>query len=282
MSLALTYALSCLAFTGLIDILFKRYARKARSRGLYLAGMGVVWAGLQTVTGGLAMPDQATLLFGIAAGVLVTASNLMLIESMTHLDASLGSTIYRLNSVGVVVLSALLLDEPLGGLKLGGIALAVAAVLCLHQPGGASERRRLLRTYIGVAIAASALRAGYGVATKMGLLAGADANQMMLVAALCWTVGGLGYALTRERRPRLAPVTLAYAAASGVVVFTIVTLLVLALAHGEASVVIPITNLGFVVALLLARATGMERLTPRKLLAMGLAATAIVVLSRVA
>jgi uncharacterized membrane protein len=54
---------------------------------------------------------------------------------------------------------------------------------------------------------------------------------------------------------------------------TTVNTLLLALQHGKASVVIPIANLGFVLALT------MERLTPRKCLAMVFAVVAIFMLS---
>jgi uncharacterized membrane protein len=54
----------------------------------------------------------------------------------------------------------------------------------------------------------------------------------------------------------------------------------LALERGEASVVVPIANMSFVVAMLLSVFLGMERLTGRKIVAGGLAAAAIVVLAR--
>ena len=58
-----------------------------------------------------------------------------------------------------------------------------------------------------------------------------------------------------------------------------VTFLLLGLRTGEASVVIPIANMSFVVALLTSAAFGMERITRLKLLAVGCAAVAIALLT---
>ena len=53
----------------------------------------------------------------------------------------------------------------------------------------------------------------------------------------------------------------------------------LALALGEASVVVPIANMSFLVALLISTGQRMERFTSRKLVVVALTVTAIVVLA---
>ena len=84
---------------------------------MFLAGTGAVWGLLQFITlkfsGQSIVLDLHTVSFGLTAGALVTVSNLLLIESLTHLQVSLGSTIYRLNTIGVVILSFLFLGESL-------------------------------------------------------------------------------------------------------------------------------------------------------------------------
>jgi uncharacterized membrane protein len=54
----------------------------------------------------------------------------------------------------------------------------------------------------------------------------------------------------------------------------------LAVERGQASVVVPIANMSFLVAVLLSAGLGMERLTPRKLAAAALAIAAIGVLAQ--
>jgi drug/metabolite transporter (DMT)-like permease len=132
-----TFALLSLLFAGFLDVMYKRYSRVARSRGMFLMGMGITFCTLQLLSawvfGDALSISTATLVYGLAAGALVTASNILLIESFTHLDVSLGSTIYRLNTVGVVLLSWIFLAESLPMLKLTGIAFGVIAALLLYQ-----------------------------------------------------------------------------------------------------------------------------------------------------
>ncbi|MFQ5937201.1 MAG: EamA family transporter, partial [Acidiferrobacterales bacterium] len=137
MHLAIAFALLSLLFAGINDVVFKRYSRKERSRGMYVFGIGVVWTVLQVITfraqGTSFALDQNTLLFGLTAGVFLTISNILLIESLTHIEVSLGSTIYRLNTIGVVILSVFFLSEPLGLLKSLGIVAGIIGVLLLYQ-----------------------------------------------------------------------------------------------------------------------------------------------------
>ncbi|HSG65179.1 MAG TPA: EamA family transporter, partial [Gammaproteobacteria bacterium] len=142
-------------------------------------------------------------------------------------------------------------------------------------------RQGALSLFFGIAILASALRAGYGVTTRAGILHHADPQTMLLVIAPSWIFGGLAYAWLRERRVRLTAKKSLYSAISGVLVFLIAGFLMLAVAYGEATVVIPIANLSFIIALAIAVAWGMERLTGKKVLAVVCAAVSIVLLSRV-
>ncbi|MDX1527814.1 MAG: DMT family transporter [Gammaproteobacteria bacterium] len=285
MNQAVAFALLSMTFGGLIDTLYKVYARQTRSRGVYLFGMGLVWLLLQladlAIRGESLRFSSPDLRYGIAAGVLVTLSNLLYIESMTHLDISLGATIYRLNTVGVVVLGFLFLAEPLGGLKLLGIACGVVAVVFLYRPED-GDRGRIVASFIWVMILASILRAGFGVISKDGILAGASPAMIMVIAAACWVAGGLGYALWRERSMSVGAKEIGYCVGSGLVVFAIVNFLMLALRFGEATIVIPIANLSFMVALAISVALKYERLSLRKCAALGFAAAAILLLSRAA
>jgi len=284
MSPTVVFALLSLACAGANDVVFKRYAARDRSRGAYICGIGVVWTALQTglaaATGIDIVPTGPTLGWGLLAGVLLTASNLCLLESLTHIDASLGSTIYRLNTVGVVILSILFLHETPGWLALGGVLLGITAVVLLYRRDGLGEATgRRFALFFGLAVAASLCRATYGVVSKAGLSGGASLQSMLVIAALCWIAGGAGYALWREKRLRITPKKAAYSLLSGILVFLIVNFLLLAVAQGQASIAIPIANMSFVVALLLSVGLGMERLTRRKLLAVGLSVASLLLLS---
>ncbi len=280
------FALLSLLCAGVNDVVFKRYATKDRSRGVYVFGIGLVWAFLQLAYGGLRGFDvvlsETTLVYGLGAGVLLALSNILLLESLTHIDASLGSTVYRLNTVGVVAFSVWFLGESLGWMKGLGVAVGVGAVATLYRPGGQGEATgRRFKLFFVMVVAAAILRAAYGVVSKAGLNAGASLQQLLVLAAGCWVIFGIAYALQREKRFRITGKKTVYACLSGVLVFLIVNFLLLAIERGQASVAIPVANMSFVIALLLSAGLGMERLTRRKFAAVAMAICSILLLSRV-
>lgn len=284
MSAAVAFALLSLACAGVTDVVFKRYSAADRSRGLYVLGIGVAWTLLQSAivgaTGHGLELDAQTLGFGLAAGLLVALSNTLLIESLTHIDVGLGSTIYRLNTIGVVVLAVVLLDEPLTAIKLVGVILGVAAIVLLFERRHAhAEARATFRIFFAMVVLASLLRACFGVLSRQAALRDVDLQAMLLVNAPVWILVGALYAWRRGERIHVNAATLKYAAASGALICGVANFLMLAVARGEASIVVPIANMSFLVALLISAALGMERLTGRKMVAMGLAVAAIVVLA---
>ncbi len=286
MSRAILFALLSLFFAGLLDVVYKRYSRKERSRGTYVFGIGVVWCVLQAAT--LAIGEEALLVdvtsirYGLFAGLCLTLSNLLLLESLTHINISLGSTVYRLNTIGVVVMASLFLGEALGGVKLLGVGLGVVAVGLLYRPDSsamAQENRGRFLPFFLLAVAASLFRAGYGVITRGGILHQADPQTMLLLCALSWVVGGALYARLREGRFRLTAKKVGYALVSGVLVFLVVDFLMLAVKYGEASIVIPIANMSFVMAMVLSVVLRFESFSLRKGAAMAVACLAIAVLT---
>jgi len=284
MKAGITFALMSLVIAGLNDVVFKRYSLKDRSRGMYIFGIGVIWTLLQA--GHTVMSDTplqwspATIGFGLAAGILLTLSNILLLESFTHIAVSFGSTIYRLNTIGVVLLSTSILGENLPLFKIVGILLGLAAVSLLYHRDTGHTHDRTFILFAGLAVIASLLRACYGVVSKAGLTQHADGGAMLLLIALCWIIGGAFYAKLREKRIRFTGKKMVYSLISGVLVFLIVNFLMLALKHEEASIVIPIANMSFIVALLVSTVLKMEKLTARKLFALGCAAVAIVLLAK--
>lgn len=286
MSRAILFALLSLFFAGLLDVVYKRYSRKERSRGTYVFGIGVVWCVLQTAA--LTMGEEAlvvdatSICYGLFAGLCLTLSNLLLLESLTHINISLGSTVYRLNTIGVVVMAFLFLGEALGGIKLLGVGLGIVAVGLLYRPDPtamAEENRGRFLPFFLMAVAASLFRAGYGVITRGGILHQADPQTMLLLCALSWIVGGAFYARLREGRFRLTKKKIGYALVSGVLVFLVVDFLMLAVKYGEASIVIPIANMSFVMAMLLSVLLRFEPFSLRKGVAMVVACLAIAALT---
>lgn len=285
MNTAAAYALASLVCAGLTDVVHKRYSGVARSRGLYVLGIGVTWTLLQSAIvwamgEGLRL-DAPTIAFGLAAGVLVAASNILLIESLTHIDVGLGSTIYRLNTVAVVVMAVFVLGESLTGVKLAGVLLGITAVILLFERVHPHvQARRTFLLFFGLVVLASLLRACFGILSKLAAQHDVNLMAMLLFNAPVWIVMGGIYALWRKERIRVTRATLMYSATSGALICGVASFLMLAVARGEASVVVPIANMSFLVSLLISAGLRMERLTPRKLAAVGLAVAAIAVLAQ--
>ncbi len=281
---AILFALMSLVLGGLNEVVFKRYSAKPRSRGFMIGGVGVVWSLLLladvALRGDRIEVDTTGLFYGLGAGIVVALANILLLESLRHMEVSLGSTIYRLNTIAVVILSILFLGETLSLQKLAGIGCGVIAVLLLYRHQAIHGNHAELKLGLALVLLGALCRAVYGILSKAGLQQGADMDMLLLTSALCWVGSGLIYARVVERRYAIARAGIAYVILSGCLVFGIVRTLLSALALGEASVVITIANLSFLMALLVALAMGLERISLRKLAAMGFAVTAIAALAR--
>ncbi len=283
MDQGILFALLSLIFAGINDVIFKKYSLKDRSRGVYIFGIGIIWTALQFITFKLrGTPFSYTGIdvgFGLWAGIFLTLSNIFLIESFTHLEVGLGSTLYRLNTIGVVILSFLFLHEPLGTGKVLGICFGIIAVIFLYEKKQNSYQALNGTLFFVIATLASLFRAMYGVITKAGLMNGADPQSILLIISPCWILGGIAYALLREKRFKITKKKLLYSILSGGFVFLIVNFLMLAITYGQASIVIPIANMSFIVALSLSIGMRMERLTRMKGIAIILAGISILLLS---
>jgi len=284
LSPAIIFALLSLIIGGLNEVVFKRYSARDRSRGMMISGVGVVWTFLliidTSIRGDAIVFTQATWWFGLVAGIIVAIANILLLESLRHMEVSLGSTIYRLNTIAVVFLSVIFLGESMSVIKLAGVSCGVIAVLLLYRQQHSSGAHSTLKTGLIIVISGALLRAVYGVVTKAGLSQGADADALMLISALCWIVSGLLYAVLIEHRYSITRAKLVYSLVSGIFVYGIVRTLVTALSLGEASVVITIANMSFLMSLLVALALKMEVLSPKKIVAMLFAIGAITLLSQ--
>ena len=284
MTHAIVFALLSLAAAGCLDVTFRLFSLKERSRGMYVFGCGFVWLVLQltyfTITDAQIRLDEETILYGLLTGALLVSANILLIESLTGLDVSLGSMIYRLNTIGVVVMSFMLLAEDVGFIKVLGIGIGVAAILILYKRADDGDAVPIPILFFVMAVAASAFRAIYGVASKVALEQGAAAEGLLVIAAISWIVGGFAYAAFREKRVRITGKKAAYAVVSGTLAFTVVNALIEALKNGEASVVVPIANLSFAVAMLLSVFLGMEQLSSRKYIAIGCAALSVFLMAQ--
>ncbi|MBR2723030.1 MAG: EamA family transporter [Lentisphaeria bacterium] len=271
MSLMLFYTLCCLACTSVNDLLFKFFARKERSRGLFVTSVGVMGTILM-----LMLPDktgenfQITLLWGVICGIFSAVGNILLIESMTTLSAGVCSTIYRLNLALVVPCSVFLLNEKLNWMQYCGVALAILAVIAFLplEKGDKKERKKLLLPMIMI-ITASVFRAGLGLSCKYGPIQGASVNGINFIIEIIWIFSGIAYYFIKERQMQFDMKVIKYGAASGILVAGILYFMIKALnvEGANASIVLPIAQMSFLVTFILSVIFLKEKITVPKIIA---------------
>ena len=247
--MALIFALSCCLCAAVNDFVFRLYARKSRSRGAYVLIIGLVW----TATFLLFLKFdftcwKATLLWGIISGLFSVVANILLIEGMSHNDAGICSTIYRLNLVVVVFGAFILLGETVTFIKLLGILFAITAIIMffLDSPhGGHSNKAKLGFYLVGIA---AILRAGMGLSYKYAFMEGADRNTLLVINGVLWIISGAVYAIYREKHlgEKFGKKSWIYGIISGFLVCGIVLFMALALQHGDAAVVLPLAQMSFI------------------------------------
>ena len=101
-----------------------------------MAIAGAVWSSVficSALYQGQYLPSWETIRWTLTIGVLSAFANYMLIYSMRKLEASVASTIYRLNLALAAIIVFLFLAEPITILKIVGLLLACSAVFCFAQ-----------------------------------------------------------------------------------------------------------------------------------------------------
>lgn len=284
--MAIFWAFACMFFAACNDLLFKFFAGKNRGNGFFVSVVGVVWLVVALIPAllGQAPADwRATIIWGCISGFFSLAGNIMMLDAMRSLDVGVCSTIYRLNLVPVTVGAALILNENITPIQYVGIAAACLAILAFI-PRNQSEVKRKLGWAFIVMIIASLLRAGMGLSYRYGFLHGASEKYVVVINSLFWIFGGVLYAFWRERH--LMPYNkqdwknlFFLGGLSGALVTGIVITMALMLKLGNASVVLPIAQMSFLVTGALGIWLFKERLTVSKAMAFILGVAAVLLLS---
>lgn len=276
------YALVSLSFAGVNDLVFKMYGNKTRSVGLFLIGVGAVWA---SFFAGLAVlrntffVSWSTVAVGSTAGILSACANILLIEGMKRSSAAIAATIYRLNLVFVVLLAVTFLGESMSLLRAAGTLLAVAAVTLFSLPSGNVHIPHVATRLIAVLVLASFLRACMGISFKVaGTLAVSD-EVFLAVTGVWWSLVGIVYYAVREHTMRCTAAVVRYAASSGALICGLVFFLKQAVNIGDASIAVTISQFSFLVTAPLAAGVLQERFAGRKIAGMALAVACIVIFS---
>ena len=274
MTLGIDYALGAMLFFGLGDLVYKRGAAAGAQPHHFLMVQSWVFAPSVVLyaawTGSLHF--VAGSLWGALAGLFVLVGFYNFAHSLRTGSISINAPVFRLSFVLTAALAVLLLGEPLTRYKVAGIALALAAVWLLlgaPAPGDAAGRRESRSSLARVLIATATVGVGNFI-YKLGLQAGADPASMITAQGVVVITLATAFVGAVDRRIGPSRAALRYAPRAAVVLAFAFAFMVEGMKRAEASVVVPIAQMGFVVTALLGFLFLRESFTARK--GVGLAA----------
>ena len=280
---AIIWAFANMAFAAGNDFLFKCYARKPRSQGMFVAIVGIIFFLLPCLLMKQSPANwQATIIWGLISGIFSVGGNILMLDCMRTLPAGICSTIYRLNLVPVTVGAVLLLGEHLELFQYSAIFLACIAVVGFIPKKG--DKKSASKAGVICMVIAAFMRAGMGLSYKYGFSIGADENGVVAINGLLWIAGGLCYALYRRQKTageeRFLPdwKILGYGLLSGALVAGITLTMAKALSLGQAAVVLPIMQMSFLLTAILGAVLLKEKLSFANIVAMICGAVAILLL----
>ena len=283
MTPSIAFALAALVCYGLGDVIYKRAALSGLSSQHFI--MGQAWFFCPVVvlyawaTGTLVFVWPA--LWGAAAGLLLLIGFYNFFRALRTGAVSVIAPVFRLNFIVTAALAIGWLHEPLTVPKLIGFALSFAAGWLLlgapakHQAVDAAPAH----TSWGRVIVATIATGAGAFCHKLGLVAGAAPESLLSAQAVtfCTTVTVMTYAATGTIRPPAGFIR--HSGPAAVALVGAFLFLLYGLKGGQASVVVPIAQMGFVLAAVLGAALFHERWTARKLAGLAAAIAALVFLA---
>jgi len=233
---------------GFVDLVFKRGAAAGLQAHhfLMLQGWfflpGVLAYGIATGT----FAPAPYMLWGMAAGLFVFVALYNFARALKSGAVSVIAPIFRLSFTITTALAVLLLAEPLTAWKLAGLAAAFLAVWLLLGAGEATMPRTARRALLHALVAMAAM----GVANflyKVGAAAGGVPATFIAGQALVFAPLATAFAWKVDGGIRPPPGGWRYGATTAGLFLLALFMLFESLALGEASVLVPISQMGFVV-----------------------------------
>jgi len=262
------YALGAMLLFGLGDLVYKRGAAAGAQAHHFLMVQSWVFAPSVVLyaawTGSLHF--VAGSLWGALAGLFVLVGFYNFAHSLRTGSISINAPVFRLSFVLTAALAVLLLGEPLTPYKVAGLLLALAAVWLLlgaPAPDDAAGRRESRSSLARVLVATVSVGAGNFIYT-LGLRAGATPGSLIVAQAAVVVTLASAFVGVVDRRIRPSGAALRYAPRAAVVLALAFAFMVEGMARAQASVVVPIAQMGFVVTALLGFLFLREPFTARK------------------
>ena len=278
------YAVVAMVCYGLSDFIYKQAASAGIRADHFLMAQGwffcplVILYALATHT--LVLDPVA--LWGSLAGVFIFIGFHYFIRSLITGSVSTNASIFRMNFIVTVILVVILLGEPLTASKIVGLALSLLAAWLLLGAGDNAERtpnEAGRRSLVQVVIATLAFGTSNFFHT-VGLRHGAVPETLAVAQAAVFMPIATVVVYFTDRTLRAPPVTFGYGAAAAIILLGATIFLLRGVADGQASVLVPIAQMGFIIAALLGIFILCERVTIRKAVGLVSALAALAVLAK--
>lgn len=240
------YALGAMLCYGLADLVYKRAAMAGVKPHHFLMVQAWMFApamvAFALATGSLHIVPAAA--WGAAAGACVFVGLYHFTRSLRDGAVSVNAPIFRLSFTITAALAVIVLDEPLGAFKIAGLVLALLATWLLLGGGKAAgvTRASLLRVLLATF--------SFGIANfcyKLGVMHGATPATMVVSQAAVFFPLATVFGYLAEGRFNPPRVTWNYAAPAALLLAFAFMLMASSLVTGQASVLVPVAQMGFVI-----------------------------------
>jgi len=282
MTPGIAFALAAMVCYGLADLVYKRSAMSGVPPHQFMMVQTWFFLSFCTLYGAASgtLIFTAASLWGLAAGVFAFTGFYNFAQSLRLGSVSINAPIFRLSFTVTAALAVVVLGEPMNAPKALGIGLALVAVwLLLAGADGATARRTVAASLVRVLVATVAV----GIANllyKVGLRAGATPASLLVVQASLVVMMSTSLAGSIDRGIRPVPSTWRFAVAAATLLSSAFVTLLEGLARGQASVLVPVAQMGFVVTAVVGFVLLRERFTPRKGAGLVVALAALASLAR--
>ncbi|HWI13056.1 MAG TPA: DMT family transporter [Burkholderiales bacterium] len=273
-------ALAAMVFYGLADWLYKHAAARGVQAHHFLMlqafffAPGIFLYGLITRTITLGTP----FVWGMAAGLLLFVALYNFARSLASGAVSIVAPVFRLSFALTAALAIWTLDEPVTQWKIAGLLASLAAVWLLLGGGAASASTVSASAVVRVVVAMITMSV-VSLIYKIGVMTGGSPATVMTGQASVFVSLATGFAVARDRGFRPPQGAWRYGAAAAVLLLFAQVFLLAGLKSGQASVLVPVAQLSFVVTSALGFFFMRERLTVRKACGLAFAVAALLCLA---
>jgi uncharacterized membrane protein len=279
LSTSLLFALGAMLLFGVGDLIYKRAAIAGVPSHQFL--MGQAWLFAPTVIT-IALATGATFnaaaLWGSAAGLCSFVGFYNFSRSLATGSISVNAPIFRLSFTLTAALAVLILNEPPTPLKMTGLAAALVAAWLLLGGTPRGGNAIAVGSLARVGVATVAMGVG-SLLYKIGLLAGSSPAALVAAQAAVFMPLATTFSFWREKRLWPSRATLRYGPIAGLALVGAFLLMLQALVGGQASVLVPIAQMGFVATALFGVLFLGEPFSLRKALGLAMAAGALICLA---